>query len=73
MALNKGSESRTNNWKTENNISQVWGAASFVQEIVWNNASNVGGVNDRTSRATLGGQVCSLNRQTGQLGTEDGG
>ena len=54
MAFNKGS--RTNNWTTENNLSDVWGAASFVQENGWNNASTGGGVNDRTSRATLLGQ-----------------
>ena len=56
MAFNKGSDSRRNTLATENNISHVWGAASFMQENGWNNASTGGGVNDRTPRATPAGQ-----------------
>ena len=56
MAFNKGSKSRTNTWATENSISNVWGAASFVQDNGWANASTGGGVNNRTPRATATGQ-----------------
>ena len=62
-----GSESRTTTLQTECNNS-LWGTASAMQEIGWNNASNEAGVNNRT-KTNPGGQKCTNSRKAGRLRT----
>ena len=66
MAFNKGSESNTHTWATENDISHVWGASSFLQENGCNNTGTGGGVNART-RTTPGGQGVFLQQTERQI------